>query len=145
EECAERRRPGEPVPGGDRARIFVVGLGEKTVPRFDAREPLASSTLAITVGRHTRDDDLLQVPERPRTWRVQRSEAAKLAGEIALIRFAPGERDRLAPERLARVAEPPTRREHRGQVVRVVVVARALATRTGHRIRESPVDREVLE
>ncbi len=76
---------------------------------------------------------------------MQGPKTAEPAREISLIRFAPGESDRLAPERVVRGAEPPPRREHRGEIVRVVIVARALPSRAGHRICESPFVREVFE
>ena len=131
--------------GGDRARGLVVGLGEKTIPRLDGSEPLASSHFPIAVRHRACDDDLLQVAERPRTWGVQRPKAAEPTRKITLVRVAPSESDSLAPERIARGAEPPPRREHSGEIVRVVIVPRGLPSRAGHCIRESPFDREMFE
>src|SRR5438477_603217 len=113
--------------------------------RIPITSPPACFAPRLTASRHACDTDLLYVTERPRTWRVQRPKAAEPAREISLVRVAPSESDRLPPEGIARGAEPPPRREDRGEIVRIVIVARALASRAGHGVRESPFDREVFE
>src|SRR5207253_3326260 len=91
EQRTERRGPREPVACRYRAGALVVRLGEQTVPRLDLRQTRARPRFAIRIVGHARDDDLLEVAERPGPRRVQRPEPAERTREIAFVRRAPGE------------------------------------------------------
>ena len=69
--------------------------------------------------------------------RVQRSEPAERTREVAVVLRAPCELDGRAPRRIIRFAVAPGRREDGRQVVRVVVVTRALRACATDRIGES--------
>src|SRR5947208_401810 len=69
--------------------------------------------------------------------RVQRSEPAELAREIAVVLATPRELDGRAPHRIVYVAEPPPRREDRREVVRIVVVTGTDAAPAAHGVGEA--------
>src|SRR5687768_1719183 len=69
--------------------------------------------------------------------RVQRAESTESTGEVPLVCRTPSELDRRAPDRIVGVAEAPGRREHRREIVRVVVMTRAVAACAADRVSEA--------